>query len=230
MIRLAGCSAAPRARPSRCCRRPHRSSLWSAAHPGTAWAYTVASAISTGCHERITAEALREVRLELPTAAPVAADENERALIDDVEFPLPDDMRDLGATAMLLGVRDNDLKGRQSNDISELALVHGDPNLQREHCLRSSDDDEPDGSDTALAALPRVHPRACRPGAWTGSTTPGRPIPPTERRCRSTWPFAIGSTRRCRPSTCGWDKPSTPSRTASRTRIARPTGCRSTWC
>ena len=67
-----------------------------------------------------------------------------------MEFPLPDDMRDLGATTMLLGVRDNDLKGRQSNDISELALVHGDPNLQREHCLRSSDDDEPDGSQTAV--------------------------------------------------------------------------------
>ncbi len=123
---------------------------WSAAHPGTASAYTVASAVSTGCHERITAEALREVRLELPTAAPLGADENERALIDDVEFPLPDDMRDLGATAMLLGVRDNDLKGRQSNDVSELALVHGNPNLQREHCLRSSDDDEPDGSQTAV--------------------------------------------------------------------------------
>ena len=201
---------------------------WSALDSGTARAYTVASAISTGCHERITAEALREVRLELPTAAPLGADANERALIDDVEFPLPDDMRDLGATTMLLGVRDNDLKGRQSNDISQLALIHGDPNLQREHCLRSSDDDEPDGSQTAVThcrefILERVGQ------ALDGLDGAGAPIRPTARRCRCTWPCAIGSTRRCRRFTCGWGKPSMPSRTASPTRTARPTGCRSRW-
>jgi len=114
-------------------------------------AYTIASAISSGCHEQITGDALRTVRQELATAGPLAADRNEQALIDDVEFPLPADLNDLGAAALLIGVRDNDLKGRQSNDVSELALVHGDPQLQREHCLRSSDDDEPDGSARAIA-------------------------------------------------------------------------------
>lgn len=122
------------------------------ANPGAARAYTIASAISSGCHERITADALRAVRLELATAAPLAADRNEQALIDDVEFPVPADLRDLGGVALLLGVRDNDLKGRASNDVTELALVHGDPALQREHCLRSLDDDEPGGSETAIAA------------------------------------------------------------------------------
>jgi hypothetical protein len=117
-----------------------------------AHAYTIASAISSGCHERITGEALRAVRQELASAGPLAADRNEQALIDDVEFPLPADLNDLGAATLLIGVRDNDLKGRQSNDVSELALVHGDPQLQREHCLRSSDDDEPDGSTRAIAS------------------------------------------------------------------------------
>jgi len=121
------------------------------ANSGAARAYTIASAISSGCHERITADALRAVRLELATAAPLAADRNEQALIDDVEFPVPADLGDLGGVALLLGVRDNDLKGRASNDVTELALVHGDPALQREHCLRSLDDDEPAGSETAIA-------------------------------------------------------------------------------
>src|SRR5213075_2642547 len=118
--------------------------------PRGARAYTIASAISSGCHERITGEALRAVRQELASAAPLAADRNEQALIDDVEFPVPADLNDLGGATLLIGVRDNDLKGRQSNDVSELALVHGDPQLQREHCLRSSDDDEPDGSARAI--------------------------------------------------------------------------------
>jgi hypothetical protein len=122
-----------------------------AAVPRGARAYTIASAISSGCHEQITGDALRAVRQELATAAPLAADRNEQALIDDVEFPLPADLNDLGAASLLIGVRDNDLKGRQSNDVTELALVHGDPQLQREHCLRSSDDDEPDGSARAIA-------------------------------------------------------------------------------
>jgi hypothetical protein len=122
------------------------------ADPGAARAYTIANAISTGCHEQLTTDALRAVRMELATAAPLPADRNEQALIDDVEFSVPADLNDLGGVTLLLGVRDNDLKGRQSNDLTELALVHGDPQLQREHCLRGSDDDEPGGSGTAVNA------------------------------------------------------------------------------
>jgi hypothetical protein len=133
-----------------------RSALTAAALFGAAaapaHAYTISSAISSGCHEQITTAALRAVRQDLTTAAPLRADENEQALIDDVGFPVPGDLDDLGGVTLLLGVRDNDLKGRQANDITQLALVHGDPALQREHCLRSSDDDEPGGSQSAVAA------------------------------------------------------------------------------
>ena len=59
-------------------------------------------------------------------------------------------MTDLGGATLLVGVRDNDLKGRDSNDLSQLALVHGDPSTQREHCLRNSHEGEPGGSETAL--------------------------------------------------------------------------------
>jgi hypothetical protein len=123
---------------------------WLTAEPRVAHAYTISSAITTGCHEKITTEALRAVRLELTTAAPLPADRNERALIDDLEFTPASDMTDLGGATLLVGVRDNDLKGRDSMALSQLALVHGDPGAQREHCLRNSHEKEPGGSATAV--------------------------------------------------------------------------------
>jgi hypothetical protein len=115
-----------------------------------AWGYTVDSPTTQACHERITSQALRAIRLELPAAGPLAADRNERALIDDLQFTPDDDMRDLGAATLLAGVRDNDLKGRGSLDLSQLSLVHGDPGSQREHCLRGADQKEPGGSAIAV--------------------------------------------------------------------------------
>jgi hypothetical protein len=59
-------------------------------------------------------------------------------------------MTDLGGATLLVGARDNDLKGRAAMELSQLALVHGDPSAQREHCLRNSHEKEPDGSATAV--------------------------------------------------------------------------------
>ena len=120
--------------------------------PTTARAYTIANAFAFGCHEDITSRALRAVRLELPiTAAPLDATDDEKALIDDLQFTPDGDMEDLGAVSLLIGVRDNDLKGRGSSDLSQLAEVHGNPEGQREHCLRGPDQKEPGGTQAALA-------------------------------------------------------------------------------
>ena len=59
-------------------------------------------------------------------------------------------MRDLGGAALMVSVRDNDLKGRSSSDLTELAEVHGNPDNQDEHCLRSRTQDEPGGSEAAV--------------------------------------------------------------------------------
>src|SRR5206468_9571171 len=124
-------------------------------------AYTVASAITRGCHEEITAAALRQVRAELPTAPALAATRDERALIDDAPFTIDDDLRDLGGAALLYAVRDNDLKGNDPADSFDLVPVTADPALQREHCLRAPDQDEPDGSLRALADCAAfIHSRA----------------------------------------------------------------------
>jgi hypothetical protein len=85
------------------------------------------------------------------TAAPLPADRNDQALINDLEFTPANDMTDLGGATLLVGVRDNDLKGRDSMDLSQLPLVHGDPSAQREHCLRGANQQEPGGSEAAVS-------------------------------------------------------------------------------
>jgi hypothetical protein len=121
-----------------------------AASPSKASAYSYESAISAGCHERITMGALRTLRTQGATAPVVTPDSNDLSLITDVPFTLDDDMKDLAAATFIIGVRDNDLHGRGPTEISELAAVHGNPENQKEHCLRAVEDDEPGGSERAL--------------------------------------------------------------------------------
>lgn len=106
-----------------------------------------------GCHERITAEALRNVRMRHATAPAIAMTRNERALVDDVQFSPPSDFKsDLAGMALLLGVRDNDLKGNDPLDSLQLVQVHGDPDTQQEHCIRGRTDDNTEGNEAALGA------------------------------------------------------------------------------
>ena len=124
--------------------------LWVLLAPGPTDAYTISSVLTPGCHEDLTSEALRTVRLDVPGAAPIPLTRNEQALVDDVQFTAAADMKDLGAATLLVSVRDNDLKGRSSDDLTELAEVHGNPDNQDEHCLRSRTQDEPGGSEAAV--------------------------------------------------------------------------------
>jgi hypothetical protein len=146
------------------------------AAPRTARAYTVSNALLEGCHEGISAQALRDVRTELSTAPPLPADENDQALIDDVEFVPDPDMRDLGGTTFLLGVRDNDLQGEGGDDLSVLEVVASDPTTQNAHCLRAADQDEPGGTQASIDAC-RAFIIAHVTDALTGLDTNGMPDP-----------------------------------------------------
>ena len=110
---------------------------------GHAAAYSYESAVGSGCHERITMGSLRLVRTQLPTAPVLPAGSDLTALISDLPFTLDPDMRDVSAASLLVGVRDNDLKGRGPAEVDQLAEIHGNPANQREHCLRAPGDDEP---------------------------------------------------------------------------------------
>jgi hypothetical protein len=117
--------------------------------PNSAEAFSYLSTVSADCHERITLEALRSVRAELGMSI-TESDESVHAMMDDLPFDIEEDLADLPAAALVIGVRYNDLKGRGPADIDQLAMIHGDPDAQQEHCLRKPDQDEPNGSEAAL--------------------------------------------------------------------------------
>ncbi|MEO8701420.1 MAG: MYXO-CTERM sorting domain-containing protein [Kofleriaceae bacterium] len=119
-----------------------------------AQAWSIGSQLDNeGCHERITANALRAVRARFATSPAIPPTRNEIALIDTVQFVPPADFRDdLAAVSLLIAVRDNDLKGSNPLDTIDLVAVHGDPATQQEHCIRGPNDDGYEGNETALAA------------------------------------------------------------------------------
>src|SRR3954469_893142 len=122
--------------------------------PPPAHAWAIGSQLDeTGCHEPITAAALRAVRARFDTAPAITPSSDEAALIADAEFAPPSDLvHDLAGMALLLGVRDNDLKGIDPLASLDLIQVHGNPQTQDEHCIRGPDDDGATGDTAAIAA------------------------------------------------------------------------------
>ncbi|HEU4734569.1 MAG TPA: hypothetical protein VFT22_42050, partial [Kofleriaceae bacterium] len=122
--------------------------------PAAAHAWAIGSQINeTGCHEPITAQALRTVRTRFDTAPPIPPSRDEAAMISAVLFSPPADFtHDLAGMTLLLGVRDNDLKGINPLSSLDLIQVHGNPRTQDEHCIRSPDNDGVQGDLDALAA------------------------------------------------------------------------------
>jgi hypothetical protein len=116
-----------------------------------AFAFSYETPFSDGCHERITTDALRTIRRDgRAPALPFSRD--ERALANDLPFSVADDLDDLAAVTLLIGVRDNDLRGRGPTDLETVAMLHGDDAVQREHCLRGSTQDGHAGTVAAVAA------------------------------------------------------------------------------
>ena len=116
-----------------------------------ATAYNYESPLGDPCHEDMTMGVVRELRKDLSTAGPLPTSKDDALVVDDVVFTLPPDMRDIGAATLLIGARDNDLKGHSGIDSQELAGIHGDEDTQGEHCLRRSIHDEPNGSEQAAS-------------------------------------------------------------------------------
>jgi hypothetical protein len=118
-----------------------------------AGAFTIQSLATRGCHEEVTIESWRRTQAALPERALVIEPKSEdSALIRDVPFDVPEDLQELGLVTLLLGVRQNDIADLASTSLSDLAQVNSDPRAQRQHCLRSPDQNEPNGTKDALAA------------------------------------------------------------------------------
>lgn len=118
---------------------------------GPAFAFTIDTPLSDGCHERMTLAAL-ELAGWPEGSIPPALNEMERRILEDLPFEIPESARNPWAIALLVGVRHNDLKGVAPSDLPGLSAVHGDPKLQSEHCLRSPIDDGDPGDRSAIAS------------------------------------------------------------------------------
>ena len=119
---------------------------------GQAEAYSTKTLLSDPCHEEMTFLALQDARKRLDEDGRIEVNANEQALLDDVPFPVDAQHVDLGAISLVLGNRWNDFKSFESNDLNQLAPIHGNPDTQPEHCLRKPGQDGVAGSHAALAA------------------------------------------------------------------------------
>src|ERR1044071_6401167 len=132
----------------------------------------------TGCHEPITAAALRAVRARFDTAPVITPSRDEAALIADAVFaPPPDLVDDLAGMALLFGVRDNDLKGIDPLSSLDLIQVHGNPETQDEHCIRGPDALGPPAGDSAAIAACRAFIASTATAALDGLDPDGRVDP-----------------------------------------------------
>lgn len=140
-------------------------------------AFTIESYATKGCHERVTADAWRRTAESLPAVTqdlPSSGDDD--ALMGDLPFEIAESLRSIGPTALLLGVRDNDVKEFGANDLESLGPIASDPELQAEHCLRGPADDEPEGSRQAVLAC-RSFIRQRLRSALDGLAADGSPDP-----------------------------------------------------
>jgi hypothetical protein len=120
--------------------------------PRAASAFTIQSPATRGCHEEITIDAWRQVHADLPKLTPpIASRGDDDALIADTPFDVPEDLQEIGLVTLLLGIRENDIADLAVTSLSDLAPVNSDPKAQRQHCLRTPAENEPNGTAKALA-------------------------------------------------------------------------------
>jgi hypothetical protein len=119
---------------------------------GSALAWTIESGVSTGCHERLTRDALARAGYA-GTDAPPAIAGDDATLAESLPFEVGDADRNIYALSLLLGSRFPDLwENAAIQDFSDLIEVHNADGMQVQHALRSASQDGDAGDDDAAAA------------------------------------------------------------------------------
>lgn len=124
-----------------------------------AHAYTIGSAFSDPCHERITAAALGRVSIDLSDTddrrPPILESERrlagwlrERLGEASIEQPAVDERV---LNSLLIGVRHPDVEGWQLRDLASIRSLQLDLNGQSAHFLRSDTDVDEAGNESAAA-------------------------------------------------------------------------------
>lgn len=107
------------------------------------WSFTLETAFSTGCHERITLEALQRAGWPGHATEPNASPEDIE-LARNLPFQAPP-LAGRWTLSLLLGVRSNDLHGYAPTDFQEFSAAQMGEDAQEEHCLRGAADDAVEG-------------------------------------------------------------------------------------
>ncbi|MEP6653717.1 MAG: hypothetical protein ABJA82_10180 [Myxococcales bacterium] len=110
-----------------------------------------ATAFVKNCHQAITAEALEEGRWPLGATPPELAPEYV-VLKNELSIDVPGSANNLWSMSALAGNQYSDGGSVDAKDVVALAELAARPELQREHCLRATADDGPEGDAQALAA------------------------------------------------------------------------------
>jgi hypothetical protein len=119
--------------------------------PRPASAFTIETPATQGCHESLAIAGYRRAQALWPDViGPLASRGDDEALMADVPFKVPKSLRSIGPVALLLGVRDNDIKEHGATDLKNLTPAASQPAGQAEHCLRAIEQDGPDGSRQAV--------------------------------------------------------------------------------
>lgn len=129
----------------------------------SARAFTISSAVSPGCHERISAEAfaLFLEQTEPPKRAVSLPPKWARVaygLADKMGVEATTDVEAFVLLSLIVGVRSPDTGGHSVANITQLRSLHADPDPDGQylHALRAPDDDGPEGNATAIAGTRRA--------------------------------------------------------------------------
>lgn len=134
-------------------------------------AWDIEGAVTYGCHERITMDALREAGY---VALPPELSQDDRMLFESVGFECGYLDRNRWALALALGSRYFDVGRYSAVDLSLLTGLHNDPDLQATHCLRAASQDGEEGDADAVQSCRDLirHELAL---AWDAGDVDGHP-------------------------------------------------------
>jgi hypothetical protein len=129
--------------------------------------FRIESAVTEGCHEKITERAMRRLLCDVdpetcagnmdawfayqPIAPPDARTRNILVALRG-DLPFRGWQTELAWYSLITGVRYNDLHGNGAIQLNDLRVVHGVDEGQEEHCLRRVEDDGEEGNVRALEA------------------------------------------------------------------------------
>lgn len=131
--------------------------LLSATLASPAHAYTVGTAFTEPCHERLSAAAIEDFVERLPFEVPVLQGRStERVAAHFVELYGSPEMSPQAQAvlfAIIMGVRDPDSEGISPTDLSGSRYLHANTNGQEQHALRRANDDGPEGDARAARGI-----------------------------------------------------------------------------